>query len=192
MGTPANALDITQVGLVQFDGVNQFTGVAPGASGNVATSNGSVWTSAAASGGTWGGYTVTTVTGTLTNAQIKALNATPVQIVAAQGAGTIIIPVQYVLKMNYGGTNVFTAGASQQIVFAYGGSQGPTIVLSNAGIVASTSRIAIGQLSSQSFAYATGANAALQWWNPVATEITGNAANNNTMPWSVTYIVVTI
>lgn len=182
--------------IIKSDGTNWVASTetypVPSTSGNVMTSDGTNWTSAAASGGTWGGYTVTTVTGTLSNAQIKALNASPVQIVAAQGAGTIIIPVQYCLKMNYGGTNVFTAAASQTINFAYGGALAGTIVLSNAGIVASTVRIAYGNAATQSATYTNQANAALQWWNPIATEISGNAANNNTMPWSVTYIVVTI
>ncbi len=181
--------------IIKSDGTNWTasteTYAAPGTSGNVMTSDGTNWTSAA--GGTWGGFTVTTVTGTLTNAQIKALNATPIQIVAAQGAGKLIIPVQYCLKMAYGGTNVFTAAASQQIVLAYNGATSATIVLSNAGIVAATTRIAYGQFTqSQSAAYTTYANTALQFWNSVATEITGNAANDNTMPYTLSYIVVTI
>lgn len=183
--------------IIKSDGTNWTasteTYAAPSTSGNVMTSDGTNWTSAAPAAGTWGGYTVTTVSGTLTNAQIKTLNANPVQIVAAQGAGKIIIPVQYCLKMAYGGTNVFTAAASQQIVLAYNGVASTTIVLSNAGIIASTSRIAYGQFTqSQSALYTTYANTALQFWNLVATEITGNAANDNTMPWTLSYIVVTI
>jgi hypothetical protein len=191
MGTPANALDITQVGLVQFDGINQFTGLAAGSSGNVATSDGSVWTSAAPSGGTWGGYTVTTVTGTVSSAQIKAIHGTPIQVVAAQGSGKVIVPVSGTFKFIYGGTNVFVAGASQTITLTWG-TTASIVVYTNAILVGTTTVLypTLGTSSIQ--AYTRFDNAALNLYNSVATEITGNAANNNTLAYALSYIVVTI
>lgn len=48
MSTPANSIDVTASGAVQFNAsTNAFSSVAPGSSGNVLTSNGSSWTSAA-------------------------------------------------------------------------------------------------------------------------------------------------
>jgi hypothetical protein len=48
---------------------------------------------------------------TLTAAQINASNTTPVQIVAAPGAGKAIVPIAIVTKLNYAGTPFSTASA---------------------------------------------------------------------------------
>lgn len=45
---------------------------------------------------------------TLTRAQVIALKATPIEIVAAPGADLAIVPVAINIVCNYGGTNVFT------------------------------------------------------------------------------------
>lgn len=47
---------------------------------------------------------------TLSSAQILSMVTTPVTLVAAQGAGTVIFPVSYSLRVNYG-TSAYTAGA---------------------------------------------------------------------------------
>lgn len=159
-----------------------------GTSGNVLTSDGTNWTSAAATGGG-----AVTITGSLTNAQIKSLHGTPVQIIAAQGSGKVIQVISACGKMNYGGTNVFTAGAGQQISLYYATTTGLFPVVTNAMIVASAT-----QFSSQtngiviSGANTLTDNTAVNLWVSNATEITGNAANNNTVTYSVTYQVITI
>ncbi|MCC6314211.1 MAG: DUF2190 family protein [Thermomicrobiales bacterium] len=48
---------------------------------------------------------------TLTSAQVKALKATPISLVAAPGANLAIVPVAINLVVNYGGTNAFTESA---------------------------------------------------------------------------------
>jgi hypothetical protein len=160
-----------------------------GTSGNVLTSDGTNWTSAAPTGG------FTTVSGTLTSAQIKALNATPQTLIAAPGAGQVIVIVAASAKFNYGGSNVFVAGASQSINLSYGATSisaiNATNWLTNANIVGTTNRWSSwsGNLTTT---YAAVSNVAIVAYNPVATEISGNAANNNTIPWSITYFTLTI
>src|SRR6185295_18778494 len=123
--------------VIKSDGTNWVasteTYAAPGTSGNVLTSDGTNWTSAAPSGGS-----VLTATVTLTSAQIKALHATPIQLVAAPGSGkAIVVLYGYLGKFVYGGSNVFVAGASQAIKLYYGTTQSIGTVLSNALLVGS-------------------------------------------------------
>lgn len=48
---------------------------------------------------------------TLTSAQVKALKASPITLVAAPGADLAVVPVAVNLVVNYGGTNAFTETA---------------------------------------------------------------------------------
>lgn len=48
---------------------------------------------------------------TLTSAQVKALKATPITLVAAPGADKAVVPVAVNIVVNYGGTNAFTESA---------------------------------------------------------------------------------
>lgn len=48
---------------------------------------------------------------TLTSAQVKALKATPIELVPAPGADFAIVPVAINMVCNYGGTNAFTEAA---------------------------------------------------------------------------------
>lgn len=48
---------------------------------------------------------------TVTSAQVKALKATPISLVAAPGANLAAVPVAINLVANYGGTNAFTESA---------------------------------------------------------------------------------
>jgi hypothetical protein len=155
----------------------------------VLTSDGTNWTSAAPS--TSGNTLLVAVT--LTSAQVKALNATPITIIAAPGAGKAIVIVFASGSLNYGGTNVFTAAAAQTIGLYYNTTAGRASLLANAQIIASASQI-------DSFTGTFGAaktsstydNIALKAYNPVATEIAGNAANNNTVTIYVSYYIHTI
>jgi hypothetical protein len=136
---------------------------------------------------------IITVTGALTNAQIKALHGTPVAAIAAQGAGKVIQVISASAKMVYGGTNVFTAGASQTINLYYGTTTSIDVVLTNAEIVASATQFnGVNGISTFGGANTGFDNVAVNLYNPIATEITGNAANNNTVTWSITYQVIAI
>jgi len=166
-----------------------------GTSGNVLTSNGTNWTSATAPGGG-----LLTATVTLTSAQIKALNATPIQLVAAPGANKIIMLEQAAAKFTYGGTNVFVAGASQVInIFWNNGvtaaySTGAPLI-SNATIVGSANKFCAGLSGPTSVVNQVAGildNVNLVVQNPIATEITGNAANNNTITIVVQYWIADV
>jgi hypothetical protein len=182
--------------IIKSDGTNWTasteTYAAPSTSGNVMTSDGTNWTSAAVSGP--GGLSYTTVT--LTSAQIKALHATPIQIIAAQGAGKVVVVISAWAKLIYGGTNVFTAGASQFISVYYG----------TAVNIMNTTGVAINSLiTNNATSYSSGIlvnlttagvsfyeNVAINCYNASATEITGNAANNNTITITALYYVINI
>ena len=175
------------------DGTNNVysteTWATPGSSGNVLTSDGTNWTSAAASGGSF-----QTVSITLTNSQIKNLHGTPVEIIAAPGAGKGIALVTICSQLNYGGTNVFTASAAQTIGLYYNNNTTSAgTALSNTQIVANTNRKSILPNSSSLLSQAVGIldNVNIAAWNNNATEISGNAANNNTIDIIVAYLIVT-
>jgi hypothetical protein len=182
--------------ILRADGTNWVATTATypntaGTSGNVLTSDGTNWNSTAPAGGG-----LSTVSGQLTNAQIKALHGTPVQILAAPGAGKVIVPVILSVTMNYGGSNVFTAGASQTVTIYYGTQVACATGLSNSQLVASSSQYLQGQGQVAGLASATAysgiANAAINFYNSSATEITGNAANNNTISYYLSYYTITI
>jgi hypothetical protein len=184
--------------IIKSDGTNWLasteTYAAPGTSGNVLTSDGTNWTSATP-GGAPSGQTYITIT--LTNAQIKALHGTPVQVIAAPGAGKAIVPISCWGKLIYGGTNVFIAGASQSISLVYGSGSAINMIqnaLNNATIVSAASTYSgYGSANIGSNPASTAVeNVAIFAYNSTATEITGNAANNNTISIALMYYVITI
>jgi len=187
---PASA-SATSRKVIVSDGTNWIasteTYAVPGTSGNVMTSDGTNWTSAAAPGA---GLLV--ATGTLTSAQVKAARATPISIIAAPGSGSAIEIISIVGKMNYGGTNVFVAGAAQTLAVRLGTGSSFGVLCTNAMIVASSNQMGFTNRINLSGAFTLFNNLALFVFNTVATEITGNAANNNTVTYSVTYRIVTI
>lgn len=184
--------------ILRADGTNWAASTATypdtaGTSGNVLTSDGTNWVSSAppASSG------IVTISGSLTNAQIKALHATPIQILAAQGAGTVISIISAVGKMVYGGTNVFTAAAAQSVALYWGPGTTQVFVtapVTNAMLVASASQISsiTPTLAASTTVYTNVSNVALYFYNNSATEIGGNAANDNTITYNITYKVITI
>lgn len=210
MTTPCNSLDISQPGLVKFDGTSTFTGVTlsqyntlvgassngitsidPGSTGYVLTSNGA---SANPSYQVLSSALIVKKV-TLTSAQIKALHATPIEIIAAPGAGNGIQIVSYSAKFSYGGTNAFVAGAGQSIALMFNNNT-TQIIAGNAFI---NNTMITGTSTTYSWQNQTSAttfigevagvldNVNIAAYNPVATEISGNAANNNTIDIIIGY-----
>lgn len=166
-----------------------------GTSGNVITSNGTNFVSSAST--SVGLLQLATIT--LTNAQIKALHGTPVEVIAAPGSGKGIVVVGATAKFIYGGTNAFTASAGQTINLYYNntGAQitSPSAFISNTMIVGTFNRFSMntGLNINATLAQSPGVldNVNVAAYNPSATEITGNAANDNTISLTVSYYIVT-
>lgn len=137
-----------------------------------------------------------TASATLTSSEIKNLHGTPIQAIAAPGAGNVIWPIAVISKMIYGGSNVFVAGAGQFIALMYApvsNNNRPFNCILNAAVVAAASSYTINTTYITTTAVATQyENAALQFYVTSVTEISGNAANDNTMSFQIMYKIVTL
>ncbi len=183
--------------ILRADGTNWVATTATypttaGTSGNVLTSDGTNWISSAATGGG-----INSVTLPLTNAQLKALNTTGIQILAGQGSGTVIVIVSVVLKLIYGGTNAFTNSPSTTIGYgttpaATGGGWVITVPVGFWQATASQYYLnPVGAVATGISTAATVAeNGAL--YIQTSTNITGNAAGDNTAKVQVNYYVISI
>ncbi len=125
------------------------------------------------------------VTGSITSAQILALNSTPVQVVAAPGAGNAIIVDQFTAELVY---NSVAYTNSSQFYLGYGTSNGgfassPACPLYF--ITASANEICIGAPNSTATAAANVANKALSLMNTGA-----NATGNSPITYWIWYHVL--
>jgi len=155
-----------------------------GTSGNVLTSDGTNWVSSAP-------QQIFNVTGQLTSLQIKSINATPIQLVAAPGLNKAINVISFSSSYVYGGTNVFTAGVAQFVGVYFNLSTLQLQAITNTTLVGTASGFTINRPSTLSFTTtANYSNSPLNFYNSNATEISGNAANDNLMNWSLTYSIV--
>lgn len=167
------------------------TWAVPGTSGNVLTSDGTNWTSASAPGG---GLLQASVV--ITAAQIRALRGTPIQLVAAPGAGKVVVGLNAVGKFFYGGTNQF-ATSTGNISIYYNNTSGQVMNsnVMDTGSVKGTASVYVIQGSSNvttGVAIASFENLAIVVANSSATEYTGNAANNNTLTIDLVYYIITL
>ncbi len=105
----------TKGDLISFDGTNNVR-VAVGSDGKILTSSSGA-SSGVAYATTTSNPTILSSSVVLTSAQVKALRATPITILSAQGAGTISIPFFTILKMTYGGNNAFTNPQNMRMRF---------------------------------------------------------------------------
>ncbi len=173
-----------------------------GTSGNVLTSDGTNWTSAAPGGVSNLFY----ATGTLTNAQIKAIHTTPVQLIAAAGSGKFIHILTTTFKLIYGGTNAFTGAGNLTLTYGSGTAITATGSLggskncmtstsmnqtSNNYTCSCLSADASGVSGISQIAATSLENTGIFIWNTSA-DPGGNAANNNTISWAISYLVETI
>jgi hypothetical protein len=189
---PASA-SATSRKIIVSDGTNWVasteTYAVPGASGNILTSDGTNWTSAPAA---TSGTTLTTVTGTLTNSQIKSLKETPIAAIAAPGAGKVLVALNLSVTLVYGGTNAFVTTGSTT-VFSYGSSGNISIATIPVSTINATANTTTVIPPTQNGGVSTSIeNTALYFVGFGGSDISGNAANNNTINWSITYFVATI
>lgn len=131
---------------------------------------------------------------TLTSSQIKNLHGTPQTIIAAPGAGLMIHVIGAVTTLNYGGSNAFVAILQTIGLYFNDGSGTNSLGLNVAAafITATTTRSA----PSNSLGYANAltsdlTNKPIVAYQTSAIEISGNAANDNTMTFNVTYTILT-
>lgn len=132
---------------------------------------------------------------TLSNSEIKALRATPIEIVAAPGAGNVIQFLGGLLKLNYGGNNAFTESADN-LAFKYTDGSGIAVsqtVESTNFIDATADTLTSAVPAGDAIVAATGAeNQAIVIHNTGDGEIAGNAAGDNTITLRVYYAIYSL
>jgi hypothetical protein len=134
----------------------------------------------------------------LTSAQIKAIHATPIEILPAPGSGKGYFVVGCAAKFVYGGSNVFIAALGESIGLYYNNTV-TSLIAGNAFITNSaiTSNENLFMLGFQNNFGDQSPNVAgvldnvnITAYNAAATEITGNIANNNTIDITVYYSII--
>jgi hypothetical protein len=176
--------------VVLCDDTGNLAPISSSTSGFVLTSNGTATPSFQAPAATAG---LMIASGNLTNTQIKNLHGSPVVVIAAPGSGKAIQLIHATMTMNYGGNNAFVNGGGTALVIAY--TIPTTIItsLTNTQITATTSQINFASAAGAvSPTYAAGTNIGVQIYNTNPTEISGNAANDNTMSYNILYRIITI
>lgn len=176
--------------IIVSDGTNWVasteTYAAPSTSANVLTSDGTNWVSSVPTAE----VSLTTFTTTITNAQLKA--GTPITLISAGGAGTIIYVTSANFKLNYGGNNAFsntpTAGIS------YSTTTTNALITIGASFWTATSNYYSIPSPYNAVSLAADAsaleNAAISWVMSAAS--TGNAANDNTVTVEIKYLTLTL
>ncbi len=133
-------------------------------------------------------WTVTrTAEVTLTSAQIKALKATPIEIVAAPGANLAVVPVAINLVVNYGGSNVFTESADDLSIGYNSGAEIKEI--ESTGLIDQTNDEWRYITFEHAETFIPEENVAVEIIN-LDDEIAGNAGNDNTIALRLYYRLV--
>lgn len=120
---------------------------------------------------------------TLTRAQVIALRATPVSIIAAQGAGLVLEFISGMVFAVYGGSNVFTNPQNMALRYKDTGGTICSGTITAAGLIdqAASEAESIPNVAGAIMTKAGCDNQAIVIHNTGASEITGNAAANNTI-----------
>jgi hypothetical protein len=129
---------------------------------------------------------------TLTAAQVKALRATPITVMPAQGAGKVVEFVSGVAFLKYGGSNGFTESTAN-LALKYTDGSGVQIsqTIESTGFIDQTASTQTSILNKLDAIVAkTGSdNKAVVIHNLGGGEIAGNAANDNTLKLDLTFFV---
>lgn len=129
----------------------------------------------------------------LTNAEIKALRATPKVLVPSFGPNMVVQFVQATLKLKYGGTNAFTETADN-LVIRYNSTTGAIVsqTIETGGFIDQTVDTETSALPKIDAIVASSVSkgGTLVLHNTGDGEIGGNAGNDNTMQVVVVYKVI--
>ncbi len=191
-----NAIGLKDEGTAYLGPLGAFVGVGGSTAGYVLTSNGTLQqpTFQAVAGSS----EVLTAKVTLTSLQIKALMGTPIEIIPAPGAGKVIMPISIYYYFLYGGTNAFTNG---QLISTRTNNAGVytsifEFPIQSSTIIASASALLSSNMLSGGGVFSVNVtdmiNKNVVVINTGASEITGNAANNNTLTVAIAYYVWTL
>ena len=186
-GTNAISMANTD-GVCYFDGTRLVT-TSVGVSGQVLTSNG------AAVAPTFQVSPVLVVKKKLTSAQIKTIH-TPLLLIAAHGANTLIVPQLTITYFYYGGSNVFQTGGSANVQLVYETSKISALsasCLTNAQIIGTDSLFTqiMNAYGSTLITASNAINKGIYIYNSQA-DIIGNAAGDNYIVVSLYYVVATM
>lgn len=131
---------------------------------------------------------------TITAAEIKAARATPVELVAAQGAGNAVFFMGAQLKLNYG-SEVFTETADNfAIKYTDGSGVAVSQAIENTGFIDQSADTMTNALpvADAIVAAASAENQALVLHNTGDGEIGGNASDDSTITLRIFYQVVAL
>ncbi len=121
----------------------------------------------------------------LTSAQVKALVGTPIVVIPAVGAGIGVVPIRGICKLTYGGNNAFTN--VQNLTLVYTGTT-TTFGNFNSNVFSATANTYgyLNPLATGIVANTSVENNSMSIVN-LATDLTGNAANDNTVTINIYY-----
>lgn len=126
----------------------------------------------------------------VTNAQIKALRAAPLNLVGAPGAGYFNQFISAVIKLN-AGTEALTESADN-LVIQYDGGQDASAAIETTGFIDQTADM-IAVIPAATIAAVAAANVendALELFNTGDGEIAGNATGDATLTINITYRIL--
>ena len=130
---------------------------------------------------------------TITSAQVKNLLASPVEILAAPPSGYANFVVNASVKSVYGGTNAFTNAQATRLYWgSKSGSQASGQWSTSTISQTSTRAASVVTVSSTAFPSSNIEATNIVFCNDGATDVTGNAAGNNTVKVSINYVTVKI
>ncbi len=129
---------------------------------------------------------------TLTSQEIKNLHATPIEMVPAPGVDKINVVVSNIGRFEYGGSNTFTV-VGQVIMLYYGTSQNITPLAAAPELGGTVDFYSMGAgVTTANFLASDIENAPLTAYVSSVTEISGNAADDNTLTVEIQYYVMDI
>lgn len=135
-----------------------------------------------------------TATVSMTATEVKALATTPIELVAAPGAGKVVQFMGASLKLVYGGSNAFTE-AGDNLGIKYTDASGVQVctTIECTGFIDQTASTYTNAVpSADAIVAATGAENQALVLDNLGSNFAGNAADDNTLEVSVAYRIVEI